>query len=143
VPRDFDPRIARLDLVDVLVNVDDLQSIRDKVLKSRLKHVPAVEAIVAAEVERFSKEWSRRQPGPALAPLSQDWDAIRDQGQAQCLSKLNGKLSEEDRALIEGAFKLLQNKFLHTPISVLREGAHEESHHGLLEAVYKLFRLKE
>jgi glutamyl-tRNA reductase len=143
VPRDFDPRIAGLDLVDVLINVDDLQSIREKVLKSRLRHVPAAEAIVAAEAQRFLKEWNRRQTGPAIARLSQEWDAIRERVQAECLSKLNGKLSDEDRARIEGAFKLLQNKLLHTPISVLREGAHEESHRGLLEAVYKLFRLKD
>jgi glutamyl-tRNA reductase len=143
VPRDFDPRIGELDLVDLLVNVDDLQSIREKVLKTRLKQVPAAEAIVAAEVERFVKDWSRRQTGPAIARLSQEWDAIREQVQAACLSKLNGKLSEEDRALIEGAFKLLQNKLLHTPISVLREDAHAEAHRGLLDAVYKLFRLKD
>jgi glutamyl-tRNA reductase len=143
VPRDFDARISELELVDLLVNVDDLQAIRERVLKSRLKHVPAAEAIVAAEAASFLKNWSRRQAGPAISRLNQEWDAIRAQVQAQCLSKLNGKLSDEDRAVIEGAFRLLQNKLMHTPIAVLREGAHEEGQRGLLDAVYKLFRLKE
>jgi glutamyl-tRNA reductase len=143
VPRDFDPRIGELELVDLLVNVDDLTEIRERVLRNRLRHLPAAEAIVMAEQERFLKQWSRRRTGPAITRLSQEWDAIRQQVQAQCLSKLNGKLTDADRAVIEGAFKLLQNKFLHTPISVLHEEAHRESGHGLLEAIQKLFRLQE
>jgi glutamyl-tRNA reductase len=141
VPRDFDPRIAELDLVNLLVNIDDLHAIRDKILKTRSKHLPAAEAIVSAEQARFFKEWNRRQSGPAIARISQDWDAIRHQVQMHCFNKLNGKLSEEDKAIIEGAFKLLQNKLLHGPISVLREEAHKESNRGLLDAIYKLFRL--
>jgi glutamyl-tRNA reductase len=103
--------------------------------------VPPAEAIVQAEADRFLKDWKRRRTGPAIARLSQEWDAIRKQIQAQCFSKLNGKLSDADQATIEGAFKLLQNKLMHAPISVLQEEAHRESGHGLLEAIYKLFRL--
>ncbi len=143
VPRDFDPRIAELDGVDVLVNVDDLQQVRERVLKGRLQHAPAAEAIIAAECDRFLQEWSRRRTGPAIARLSREWDEIRRLIQAQCFSRLNGKLTDADQKTIEGAFKLMQNKFLHAPISVLQEEAHRESGHGLLEAIYKLFRLHE
>ena len=141
VPRDFDPRIGKLDGVDLLVNIDDLEAIREQVLRGRTKHIHAAEAIVTEEQERFLKEWARRQTGPAIARLSQEWDAIRQQVQAQCFSKLNGKLSDADQKTIEGAFKLLQNKLLHTPIAVLREEAHREGGRGLLEAIAKLFRL--
>jgi glutamyl-tRNA reductase len=143
VPRDFDPRIGELEEVDLLVNVDDLKEVRERVLRGRLKHLPAAEAIVAAEAQRFLKEWTRRLTGPTIARLIQDWDAIRQQVQGECFSKLNGKLSPADQAIIEGAFKLLQNKFLYAPISVLREQAHEEGGRGLLEAICKLFRLHE
>ncbi len=145
VPRDFDPRIGQLDEVDVLVNVDDLQQVRERVLRGRSRHVPAAEAIVKAESDRFLKDYSWRRTGPAnaIAQLSQEWDEIRRQIQAQCFGKLNGKLTEADQAVIEGAFKLMQNKFLHAPISVLREESRRESGHGLLEAIYKLFRLHE
>ena len=81
----------------------------------RGKHVAAAEAIVKAEQERFLKEWTRRRAGPAIARLNQDWDAIRRDVQAQCFSKLNGKLTPEEQAVIEGAFKLLQNKLMHAP----------------------------
>lgn len=143
VPRDFDARIVKLDVVDLLVNIDDLHANREHILRGRVKHVPSAEAIVKAEQERFLKEWTRRRAGPAIARLNQDWDAIRREVQAQCFSKLNGKLTPEEQAVIEGAFKLLQNKLMHAPLSALREEAHREGGGGLLEAIYKLFRLQE
>ena len=66
--------------------------------------------------------------------------------QAQLLSRLNGKLTDADRKYIEGAFRLLQNQFLHGPISALTEETHEgsASHgHTLLDALRKLFRLQD
>lgn len=142
VPRDFDPRLIHLDVVDLLINIDDLQAIREHVLRNRLKHVPAVEAIIAAEQERFLKDWTRRQAAPAIARLHEQWDAIRKEVQAECFRRLNGKLTPEDLAVIEGAFRLLQNKLMHAPLSAIREEKHIESS-GLLEAIYKLFRLGE
>jgi glutamyl-tRNA reductase len=143
VPRDFDPRIAKLDEVDILVNVDDFQHIRDKVMGQRHKHIPAAEQIVESELERFLKEWARRWTGPTIASLHEGWNLIRLEVQQQCLSKLNGKLNAEDQAVIEGAFKLLQNKLLHAPISVLQEEAKAGRGKGLMEAIRKLFRLHE
>jgi glutamyl-tRNA reductase len=77
-----------------------------------------------------------------IARLNQDWDAIRREVQAQCFGKLNGKLTPADQEVIEGAFRLFQNKLLHTPITALREEAHREGGGGLLEAISKLFRLE-
>jgi hypothetical protein len=57
---------------------------------------------------------------------------------------LNGQLGEADRKYIEGAFRLLQNQFLHGPISALTEETHADTpggSHTLLEALRKLFRL--
>jgi glutamyl-tRNA reductase len=62
---------------------------------------------------------------------------------AQLFGRLNGRLSEADQAYIEGAFRLLQNQFLHGPISALSEETHEGGGHALLEALRKLFRLQE
>lgn len=142
VPRDFDPRLIHLDAVDLLINIDDLQAIRERVLRNRVKHVPAVEAIIRSEQERFLRDWSRRRAAPAIAKLYEQWDSIRLEVQAECFRKLNGKLAPDDLAVIEGAFRLLQNKLLHAPLSVIREQGHDESS-GLLEAIYKLFRLRE
>ena len=121
--------------------VDDFHAVRDRVLKERLRHLPAAEALVAAEAERFLKDWSRRKVGPAIAQLSQGCDAIRRQVQEECLAKLNGKLTPEAKAVVEGALKLLQNRLLHAPISALQEEAKAGHGRGLLEALKKLFRL--
>jgi glutamyl-tRNA reductase len=141
VPRDFDPRIHDGDRA-CLFNVDDLKRIQEQTLKERQQHVKPAEAIVAQEVKRFVTDWRRRKNGPIIAQLTQEFEAQRKEILAELMAKLNGKLSEEDRKYIEGAFKLLQNRFLHGPISALAEDVPEPSKHTLLEAMMKLFRLE-
>jgi glutamyl-tRNA reductase len=140
VPRDFDPRIHDGDRT-CLFNIDDLKRIRDQTLQDRQEHVASAEAIVEEEVRRFLKEWSRRRHGPIIARLTQDLEAKRQSVVQQLLKRLNGRLSTEERDYVEGAFRLLQNQFLHGPITALTEEAHEAGSHTLLEALRKLFRL--
>jgi glutamyl-tRNA reductase len=142
VPRDFDPEIHDGDRT-LLFNIDDLQKIREQTLAQRKKHVTAAEAIIAQEERRFQADWERRRHGPVIARLTQDWDAKRLAIVRQLLGRLNGKLTDADRAYIEGAFRLLQNQFLHGPITALTEEPHESGGHTLLEALRKLFGLKE
>jgi glutamyl-tRNA reductase len=142
VPRDFDPRIHDGDQA-CLFNVDDLQRIREQTLADRKKHVAPAESIVEHEVKRFLKDWKRRRHGPIIARLTQEFEARRREIFAQLMAKLNGRLSDADKAYIEGAFRLLQNQFLHGPISALAEEAPEAGGHTLLEALRKLFRLEE
>jgi glutamyl-tRNA reductase len=142
VPRDFDPRIHDGDRA-CLFNIDDLQRIRDQTLKERQKFVAPAEAIVEREVQRFFADWTRRRNGPIIARLTQEFEGRRLAIVRQLLAKLNGRLSPEDRAYIEGAFKLLQNQFLHGPISALAEETQGEAgRHTLLEALRKLFRME-
>ena len=59
---------------------------------------------------------------------------------------LNGRLSPEDKRYIEGAFRLLQNQYLHGPIAALAEESANgvvQENHTLLDALRKLFRLPE
>jgi glutamyl-tRNA reductase len=141
VPRDFDPRIHDGDQT-CLFNIDDLKRIREQTLHERQSQVAPAEAIVEQEQRRFLKDWSRRRHGPIIARLTQDLEAKRQAIVQQLLSRLNGRLSAADRSYIEGAFRLLQNQFLHGPISALTEETHEGGH-TLLEALRKLFRLQE
>jgi glutamyl-tRNA reductase len=143
VPRDFDPRIHDGDRA-CLFNIDDLERIRDQTLQERHKAVAPAEAIVEREVQRFLSDWNRRRNGPIIARLTQEFEARRRAIVSQLLAKLNGRLSVDDREYIEGAFKLLQNQFLHGPISALAEEPPEEAgRHTLLEALRKLFRMEE
>ena len=142
VPRDFDPRIHDGDRA-CLFNIDDLQRIRAQTLQERHKHIAPAEAIIDQEVERFQADWIRRRNGPIIAQLTQEFEARRKAIVAQLLAKLNGRLGPEDKAFVEGAFRLLQNQFLHGPISALAEEAQEPGRHTLLEALKKMFRLQE
>lgn len=140
VPRDFDPEIHDGDRT-ILFNIDDLQRIREQTLSHRKKHIAASETIIAQEEKRFLSDWGRRRHGPVIARLTQDWDAKRLAIVRQLLGRLNGKLTDADRAYVEGAFRLLQNQFLHGPITALTEEGHEGGGHTLLEALRKLFGL--
>jgi glutamyl-tRNA reductase len=142
VPRDFDPRIHDGDRA-CLFNIDDLQRIREQTLKERHKHLGPAETIVEQEVQRFLGDWRRRRHGPIIARLTQECEARTQAIVGQLLAKLNGKLSDGDRRYIEGAFRLLQNQFLHGPISALADEARDPGQHTLLEALRKLFRLEE
>jgi glutamyl-tRNA reductase len=141
VPRDFDPRIHDGDLT-CLFNIDDLEKVRRRAFEKRQRHAPAGEAIVDEEVRRFWKDWSRRRNAPVIAQLTLDLEQKRQVIVRQLMQRLDGRLSIEDRNYIEGAFRLLQNQFLHGPLSALAENAHEQSGAGLLDALRKLFRLE-
>ena len=102
-------------------SIVDLERIRERTLRERQKHLAPAEAIVERELKRLLADWNRRRNGPIIARLTQEFEARRQAIVAQLLAKLNGRLTAEDRAYIEGAFKLLQNQFLHGPISALAE----------------------
>ena len=132
VPRDFDPRIHDGDRVSVF-NVDDLTRVADQAAAERRRHVPAAEAIVTAEVGKFVQDWNRRKDGPVIGQLTAEVDRVRDAVLEPLLAKLNGKLTDADRAYIEGAFRLFQNRLLHGPIAALQE-ASRDGHGGTASA---------
>jgi glutamyl-tRNA reductase len=143
VPRDFDPRIHDGDRT-CLFNIDDLKRIREATLADRLRHVEPAEAIVNQETKAFLKDWVRRRNGPVIARLTQDFEAKRREIVGELLGRLNGRLTDDDRRQIEGAFRLLLNRLLHGPITALTEETHSgPGGHTLLDALCKLFRLQE
>jgi glutamyl-tRNA reductase len=142
VPRDFDPQIHDGEET-FLFNIDDLMKLREATLARRREHIPPAEAIVEQESQRFMKEIAGRRVGPVIAQLTKEVETRRREIVSQLLTHLNGKLSEADKAYIEGAFSQMQNKILHAPITALREesGGVSTGRHTLVEAVCKLFRL--
>lgn len=142
VPRDFDPAIHDGHRV-CLFNIDDLKRLREQTLADRMKHITPAEAIIEQETRKFEKDWSRRRSGPIIAQLTRDFECKRKAIVEDLFKHLNGKLSETDQEYIEGAFRLLQNRFLHGPISALADETAEAKHHSLYDAMLKLFRLQD
>ncbi len=140
VPRDFDPRIDDGDRVSVF-NVDDLNRVRDQQLAERRKHVAPAEGLVAAEVAAFLTDWNRRKDGPVIGALTEEVNKVRDAVLAPLLGKLNGRLTAADKAAVEAAFRLFQNRLLHGPIAALQEASREGHGPGLREALMRLFGL--
>ena len=141
VPSDFNPRIDDGDRVR-LFNVDDLNRVRDQQLAERRTHVGSAEAIISAEVAKFVQDWNRRKDGPVIGKLTDEVDRLREAVLEPLLAKLNGKLTDADRAYIEGAFRLFQSRLLHGPIAALRDSGNEPHGVTLREALMKLFGLK-
>jgi len=141
VPRDFDPAIHDGDQV-CLFNIDDLTRIREQTIARRQRHIAPAEAIIDSEVKRFLEEWNRRRSGPVIGQLTAELDKLRSEVVNQLLPKLNGKITQEERKLIEYHFRLFQNKLLHGPIAALQEASREGQSGTLLEALKKLFRLE-
>jgi glutamyl-tRNA reductase len=52
-------------------------------------------------------------------------------------------LGERERQEIRQAFERLVAKIMHPPMESLRDESHNGSHPGLLEALQRLFQLKE
>jgi glutamyl-tRNA reductase len=141
VPRDFDPAIHDGDRT-CLFNIDDLKRIRDKTIAERLSHLAPAEAIIEQERRKFVQEWIRQRNGPLIAQLTQDFDAKREAVVAELLARLDGKLSDDDRKMVEGAFRRLQNQILRGPIVALQEASHEGGSNTLRDTLKWLFRLQ-
>jgi glutamyl-tRNA reductase len=144
VPRDFDPKIHDGDRT-CLFNIDDLARIRESTLADRRRHVAPAEDIVTQEAHRFLKDWARRRHGSVITLLRQDFESKKLEVLRDLFKRLNGRLDDADRATVEGAFNLLQNRFLNGPISALKEETGSEpaaGGHTLLEALRKLFWLE-
>jgi glutamyl-tRNA reductase len=142
VPRDFDPRIHDGDRT-CLFNIDDLKRIREATLADRMAHVAPAEAIVEHEARKFVKDWTRRKHGPIIQRLTQEFEAKRRAVLQELMARLDGRLGDGDRAVIEKAFQRYQNQVLHGPISAITEETHERGGHTLLEALRKLFGLRD
>jgi glutamyl-tRNA reductase len=141
VPRDFEPAIGgRPDVY--LYSIDDLKAACERNRRDRDKELPAAVRIIEHETARFMAEWHHRATGPLIQRLRQGWEKPKEEELRRLLNKLP-ELDERAREEIRRAFDRLVNKLLHPPLESLRD----ESRHGipktLLDALVKLFRLRD
>jgi glutamyl-tRNA reductase len=141
VPRDIEPAIG--DCLGVyLYSIDDLQQACETNRREREKEWPKAQRIIDVETERFFADWSHRVTGPAIRQLRETTEQLK---QAE-LQRLFNKLGNIDQGVsdeIRMSFDRLVNKLLHPPLESLRDEAQRGSHHSLLEALKRLFQLKD
>jgi len=141
VPRDFDAAIGRRAGV-YLYSLDDLRAACERNRQERDKELPAAMRIVQQETARFFTDLHHRVTGPFIRQLREGWDKPKEDELKRLFAKLPS-LDDRARQEVREAFDRLINKLLHPPLASLRD----ESRHGipsaLLEALTKLFQLKD
>jgi glutamyl-tRNA reductase len=141
VPRDFDPAIG--DCLGVyLYSIDDLQSACEANRRLREREWPQAQRIIDLETERFLADWHHRVTGPAIRQLRESTELIKQAEMHRLLNKL-GSIDPQVENEIRAAFDRLVNKMLHPPLETLRDVAQSGAPHGLLDALRRLFQLKE
>jgi glutamyl-tRNA reductase len=141
VPRDFDPAIgARPDVY--LYSVDDLQAACERNRAQRDKELPAAMRIIGQETDRFMRELYHRATGPLIQQLREGWQKPKDEELKRLLNRLPN-LDERAKNEIRQSFDRLVNKLLHPPLESLRDESRHGIPHVLLDALAKLFQLKD
>jgi glutamyl-tRNA reductase len=141
MPRDFEAAIGQ-ELGVYLYGIDDLSGACERNRKARLGALPAAERIIDEEVRRFAADTRHRASGPVIARFREGLQSV----QAAELERLYNRLPELDdrsRQEIRQFADRLLAKMIHPPMESLRDETHNGTHHGLLEALQRLFQLKD
>jgi glutamyl-tRNA reductase len=119
VPRNIDPELAQLNNI-FLYNIDDLKSIADENLKSRIKEFELAETLIESDVEDFFNWYEGLAIVPAITNIQKKFDYIRKNELNKYKKKKLKHLSKKDLETIENLTKQIMTKTLHDPIMYLK-----------------------
>jgi len=140
VPRDVDPAVGSLGNV-FLYDLDDLRTVATANIERRREELPAAEAVIAPEVEKYWEWLAGLAAVPVLRSFRTEMDRMREAELAEAMRKLE-HLSSRDREAIEHFSRALMNKFLHEPSVRLRAAAANGRGLGVVDALRYLFDLR-
>ncbi len=141
VPRDFSVEVGEFSDV-YLYSIDDLSKTCEANKLAREKEWPKAERMIEEETARFMTELNHRATGPVIKRLRAQADDIKNDELKRLFNKLTD-VDDRSRRDIEQAFNRLVNKVLHPPLESLRDEAQQGSPHGLLDALKRLFQIKD
>jgi glutamyl-tRNA reductase len=141
MPRDFEAAIGE-ELGVYLYGIDDLSQACDRNRKARGGALPAAERIIDEETRAFVAETRHRESGPVIARFREGLETVQLAELKRLYDRLPN-LGDRERQEIRQAFDRLVAKILHPPLESLRDESHHDSHPGLLEALQRLFQLKD
>ena len=136
VPRDVDPGVNRVDGAFVY-SIDDLQQVAANNLTERSKEAADAERIVTDEVERFQQRLQTLDAVPSILALQQHAEQLRLAELDRSRGRL-ASLTTEQQEAVEAMTRSMMNKFLHAPITGLREAANQGDS-GTVTALRRLF----
>ncbi len=135
VPRDIEPEVNELDDI-YLYSVDDLQSVINENMESRLQAAEQAREIIDTQVSHFLS-WQRSLG--AVDVIAQIRQHTQDLS-TEVLSKAKKQLAAGQNAeqVLEFLANTLTNKFLHQPSTQLRQASQDNRDH-ILDIAQKLF----
>jgi glutamyl-tRNA reductase len=139
VPRNVEPQMGALQEV-TLVDMDDLRSSVDLVLRERLAETEQARSIVADEVQRYREASRARGAAPVIAALRSRLEEIR----AGELARRRGgfeSVTDADWAQVDSVTRAVLAKLVHEPTLLLKETAGTPRGERLVEALRILFDL--
>jgi glutamyl-tRNA reductase len=139
VPRDIEPSVGKLPNV-YLYDIDALSAVVSGNLGERQRAAATAEAIVKEELLRTVSRDRTADVVPVIRALRERAQSIAHAEVAKVLPRLNG-LGDRERQLINGLAEAVVNKLLHSPLTVLKQGAAESAGAELAEVVRRLWAL--
>jgi len=141
-PRDFETGIGELDDNIFLYCIDDLEETCAQNRKIRQKEIAAAQKIIDEETDDFMHAVYHRATGPIIRNLRQKWQDVSDEELRWLFGRLDD-LDERQKKTVEQWVNRLVNKLLHPPLEALKEEAREGTPHGLMDALKRLFHLRD
>jgi len=116
VPRDVDPRLGEFSNV-FAYNIDQMKDLVEENIERRRMEIPRAEAIVEMEVGEFGKWLESLQVIPTIKLLQERIESL----QQEHIQKYGKQFGPEQYQQLRQYTRTLCNKFMHKPISYLRE----------------------
>lgn len=139
VPRDVSPTAGDIDGI-TLLDMDDLRAFAGAGVAERRREVAEVQAILAAEIERYRSATTAREVAPSIVALRHKVEAVRA-AEVDRFRRKNGHLGPAATAAAEALTRSLVAKLLHEPTVVLKESSGSARGDRLLAALDDLFGL--
>lgn len=139
VPRDVDPAVAGLTGV-TLFNMDDVARYVSSNVGDRQSEIPAVERIVAEELQRYNLSIAARSVAPLVARLHERAEEVRRAELARFAAR-NGDTQAGTEA-VDALTRRIVSKLLHEPTVNLKAAAGTARGDVLAEALRDLFDLE-
>ncbi len=141
-PRDFEPSISGIDDNVFLYDIDALEETCARNRRLRADEVLRATEIIAEQTDRFMQEIYHRATGPVIHRLREHWGEISRTELDRLYRKLP-ELKDGQREAIESTIQRIVNKLLHPPLEALKDEARGGTPEGLLQAIRRLFQLRD